>query len=159
MKNKGFTLIEVIVALGIISLVSVGVMFAISLSLSSAAKIKNDLIAANFAQEGLEIVRGIRDRDWHLGNIFGSSLANGTYIVDWNSQSLLSFSDTFLKIDANGLYNYSSGQDTVFKRKIIIENSGQNPSTVEKVAKVEVSWQERSGPKTIQAELRLFNWR
>lgn len=159
MNNKGFTLVEVIVALGIISFVSVGVMFGISLSLSSAAKIKNDLIAANLSQEGLEIVRGIRDRDWHLGNAFGASLPNGNYIVDWNSQSLSAFSDTFLKNDLNGLYNYSSGQDTIFKRKIIIENSVQNPATVEKVAKVEISWQEKSGPKTIQAELRLFNWR
>lgn len=156
---RGFTLVEVIVAIGIISLVSVGVMFGISLNLTSAARIKNNLIASNLAQEGLEIVRSIRDRDWHLGNSFGSSLANGTYIVDWDSQSLLTFSDMFLKVDSNGLYNYSSGQDTAFKRKIIIENSGQNPATIEKVAKVEVSWQEKSGPKTIQAELRLFNWR
>lgn len=156
---KGFTLIEVIVSIAILSVVSAGVMFSISLSLNSAARIKNNLIAANLSQEGLEIVRGIRDQDWHLGNSFGSSLSNGTYAVDWNSQSLLSFPDAFLKIDSNGFYNYSSGQDTIFKRKIIIENSGQNPATVEKVARVEVSWQEKSSPKTIQAELHLFNWR
>lgn len=156
---KGFTLVEVIVSVGIISLVSVSVMSAVSLSLTSAAKIKNDLIAAGLAQEGLEIVRNIRDRDWHLGSSFGASLGNGNYLVDWNSQSLLSFSDTFLKKDSNGLYNYLSGPDTIFKRKIIIENSAQNPAAVEKVAKVEISWQEKSGPKTIQAELRLFNWR
>lgn len=159
MKNRGFTLIEVIVAIGIISFVVVGAISGISLSLSSAARIKNNLIAASLAQEGLEIVRSIRDRDWHLGNSFGASLANGTYIIDWNSQSLISFSDTFLKIDANGFYNYAFGQDTIFKRKIIIENSSQNPATVERAAKVEISWQEKSGPKLIQAELRLFNWR
>lgn len=156
---KGFTLIEVIVAIAIISLVSVGAMFAISLSLNSAVRINNNLIAANLAQEGLEVVRGIRDRDWHLGNGFGVSLSNGEYRVDWSSQSLISFSDIFLKKGANGLYGYGSGQDTIFKRKVIIENSAQNPSTIEKIAKVEVSWQEKSGPKTIQAELRLFNWR
>lgn len=159
MTKNGFTLIEVIVSIGIISLVLVGVMLSISLSLSSAARVKNNLIAANLAQEGLEIVRNIRDKDWHSGGSFGASLANGNYLVDWNSQSLLSFSDSFLKKDAVGLYNYSSGQDTIFKRKIIIENSLQNPPTVEKTAKVEVSWQEKSGSKTIQAELRLFNWK
>lgn len=161
MNNRcgGFTLLEVIVAVGIISLVSVGVMFSISLNLSAAARIKNNLIAANLAQEGVEIVRNIRDRDWHLGNSFAASLPNGTYVVDWNSQTLLPFSDAFLKKDPDGFYSYSSGQDTIFKRKITIENSGQNPATVEKAAKVEVSWQEKSGPKTIQAELRLFNWK
>lgn len=159
MNQNGFSLIEVIVAVAIIALVSVAVMSVISSSLSSLGRIKNDLIAANLAQEGLEIVRSIRDRDWHLGNAFGSSLANGVYLVDWNSESLAPFSDVFLKRDSNGLYNYSSGQDTIFKRKIIIENSGQNPSSIEKVAKVEVSWQDKTGPKIIQAELRLFNWR
>lgn len=149
---------EVIVAIGIISLVTGAVMFSISLSLSSASRTKNNLIAAGLAQEGLEIVRNIRDKDWHSGKAFGASLPNGSYRVDWNSQSLISFSDTFLKKDSNGLYNYSSGQDSIFKRKIIIENSVQNPPTIEKVAKVEVSWSEKSGPKMIQAELRLFNW-
>lgn len=159
-ENKGFTLIEVIISVLLISMVSVGAMFAITLSLNSAARIQNDLIAANLAQEGLEIVRGIRDRDWHLGNGFGASLANGTYLVDWNSQSLIAFSDIFLKKDSNGFYNYTSGQDTIFKRKIVVENSGQNPATIEKVAKVEISWQGKGGiSKIIQAESRLFNWR
>ena len=157
--NKGFTLIEVIVSIGILSLVSVGAMFAISLSLASAARIQNNLIAANLAQEGLEIIRGIRDRDWHLGNGFGASLPNGSYLVEARDQSLNPFGETFLKKDSGGFYNYISGQDTIFKRKVIIENSGQNPAAIEKVAKVEISWPERSGLKTIQAELRLFNWR
>lgn len=157
-RNNGFTLVEIVVALGILSFVSVGVIYSISLSLTSAARIKNNLIASNLAQEGLEISRNIRDRDWHLGNNFGTSLPNGDYIIDWTSQALNPFSDVFLKVDGNGFYNYSSGQDSIFKRKITIEDSGQNPPAVERVIKVEVSWNEKSGPKSIQAELRLFNW-
>ena len=156
--SKGFTLIEVIVSILMISTVVVGAMFAISLSFSSAARIRDSMIAANLAQEGLEVVRGIRDRDWHLGNIFGASLANGSYIVTWNSESLTAFSDVFIKKDANGFYNYVSGTDTIFKRKVIIEDSAQNPSTVERVVKVEVSWDEKRAPKIIQVEARLFNW-
>ncbi len=156
---RGFTLIEVVVSISIVSLVVVGVMFVFSLNLTSASRSINNLIAANLAQEGLEIVRNIRDKDWHLGNPFGTSLPNGTYLADWNSQNLISFSDIPLKKDSTGIYNYTSGQDTNFKRKIIIEDSLQNPPTIEKVVKVEISWQERGGLKTIQAELRLFNWR
>jgi len=158
MNNRGFTLVEVIVAVGMISLVLVGVISSISLSLSSVARAENNLIAANLAQEGLEIVRNIRDKDWHSGAVFGSSLTNGDYLVEWSSQSLLPFSDVFLKKDSAGLYSYSAGQDAIFKRKIIIQNSAENGPAVEKVAKVEVSWAEKSGPKIIQAELRLFNW-
>lgn len=156
--NRGFTLIEVVVSVLIISLVSVSAMYALSLNLSSAVRIKNNLIAAYLAQEGLEVVRNLRDKDRHSGAAFGTSLANGDYRVEWSSQSLLSFQDVFLKKDASGFYNYVSGQDTIFKRKITIEDSAQNPPMVEKTAKVEISWTEKSGPKTIQAELRLFNW-
>ena len=157
--NKGFTLVEVIVSLGIISFVLVSVISAMSLSLTSAARSENNLIAANLAQEGLEIVRNLRDKDWHSGLGFGFSLPNGSFLAAWNSQSLLSFSDSFLKKDSNGLYNYLAGEETIFKRKIILDDSAQNPPAVEKTAKVEVSWNEKSGPKMIQAELRLFNWK
>ena len=156
--NKGFTLIEVIISVTVISLVSVSAMSAMGLNLNSAIRIKNSLIAAGIAQEGLEIVRNIRDNDRHSGAAFGADLINGDYIADWNSVSLLPFQDVLLKKDSNGFYSYSSGQDTIFKRKVIIEDSLQNGPTIEKVAKVEVSWNEKSGPKTIQAELHLFDW-
>ncbi len=157
--SRGFTLIEVIVSLLIISSVAVGTAFTITLSLNSAARIRNDLIAANLAQEGIEVVRGIRDRDWHLGNSFGASLPNGIYNVVWNAQSLSAFSDVFLKKNPLGLYDYSSGTETIFKRKVIIEDSAENPPTTEKVVKVEITWQEKGGvPKLIQVESRLFNW-
>ncbi len=158
-KDAGFTLIEVIISVLIISVVVTGALYAISLGLNSAVRAKNNLIAANLAQEGLEVVRGIRDRDWHLGNSFGTSLPNGSYLVEARDQTLNPFAENFLKKDSNGFYNYTSGSDTIFKRKIIIENSGQNPATIERVVKTEVSWQEKSGLKTIQAEFRLFNWR
>ena len=157
MKN-GFTLIEIIISVAIISLVSVSAMYAIGLNLSSAFNIKNNLIASSIAQEGLEVVRNIRDKDSHAGAAFGVSLSNGDYRVEWSSFSLLPFQDVFLKRDSSGYYSYSSGQDTIFKRKITIGNSLQNGPAIEKVAKVEVSWNEKSGPKAIQAELRLFNW-
>lgn len=151
-------MIEVIISVAVLSLVLVSATYAISLNLSSALGIKNNLIASSIAQEGMEIIRNMRDNDRHSGAIFGAALPNGSHIVEWSSLSLLPFQDIFLKKNSSGYYNYSSGQDTIFKRKITIENSLQNGPTVEKLAKVEVSWTEKSGPKAIQAELRLFNW-
>lgn len=151
-------MIEVIISVAVLSLVLVSATYAISLNLSSALGIKNNLIASGITQEGLEIVRNIRDNDRHSGAVFGASLNNGNHIVEWDSVSLLPFQDIFLKKDSSGYYNYSSGQDTIFKRKIIIEDSLQNGPMIEKLAKVEVFWTEKSGPKAIQAELRLFNW-
>lgn len=151
-------MIEVIISVAVLSLVLVSATYAISLNLSSAIGIKNNLIASGITQEGLEIVRNIRDNDRHSGAAFGVSLNSGDYLAEWNSVSLLPFQDIFLKKDSSGYYNYSSGPDTIFKRKITIEDSLQNGPMIEKLAKVEVSWTEKSGPKTIQAELHLFNW-
>lgn len=164
-KIEGFSLIELLVAFAIFSLVSLSLTSVISTNIKSSAKIKNNLIAATLAQEGLEIVRNLRDNDWFnnlpfgsFGNNSGTTTPNGLYLVQWNSQNLLPFSDQFLKKDENGIYNYTNGQNTIFKRVIKIEDSQNNPPTVEKVIKVMVSWQEEGGIKTIQSELHLFNW-
>lgn len=68
MKNKlnnfGFTILEMLLAL---SVLSVGIMTAFTLSLSNLQTTKdnyNRILAINLAREGLEIVRNLRDTNW-----------------------------------------------------------------------------------------------
>lgn len=65
-KNKklGFTLIELIIAIGVFT---VGILGAFSLALANlriARENQDRVIAADLAREGLELVRNIRDTNW-----------------------------------------------------------------------------------------------
>lgn len=165
--NKGFSLAEVIIATFVIIIGIIGAMNLITYSISNVAVGKSQVIAASLAQEGMEIVRNIRDSNWIEGRdpekdiAWNDGLGDGNYRVQYNGQSLVSFSDTFLQINSSGLYGYngvegfSGGADTFFKRRIEITNvSGTEIKVISKVA-----WDERSRSYEIEAESRLYNWK
>ena len=154
--EKGFTLIEALVALVILT-IALGPALILSSNLSATASVvRNNLVAANLAQEGVEAVRALRDTNWFNGAAFDNGLADGIYRVEWNSDSLISFgSNPPLKAD-NGLYNYSTGTDTVFRRTVTISK----PNNGELVLVSYVNWVERGNiNRTVSAESHLFNWK
>lgn len=155
LKNAGFTLIETLIALVILSIGLIPVMNLSSAFSDTSSIIKNNLIAANLAQEGVEVARTIRDANWFNNRTFNSGLADGAYRVEWDSESLIALGgNPVLKIN-NGIYNYSAGADTPFQRTITVTNVG--PSELKIVA--DVTWLERGRAKDVQVESRLFNWR
>ena len=88
-KNQnGFTLIELVASLVVLIAILQTFLF-ISSSVNSSSLLRDSLIAANLAQEGIEVVRNIRDRDSLMENSFGASLPDGSWRVQWNSASLL----------------------------------------------------------------------
>ena len=118
----------------------------------------SQLIASYLAQEGLEIVRNLRDSNYLQGVSWNSGLAGcaAGCEIDYNDSALLPWTDPgrFLKTGTGFPYNYSLGNDTLYKRKIII-TPGVNILNV----LVEISWQERGGSYQVVAETRLHNWR
>ncbi len=154
--NRGFTLIEALVALVILT-IALGPALILASNLSATASVvKNNLIAANLAQESVEVVRALRDTNWFNGAAFDSGLADGIYRVEWNSDSLIPLgSNPPLKVN-NGLYNYSIGADTIFKRTIILTKV--NAAELKVVS--DITWTERGNrPRDISVESHLFNWR
>lgn len=154
--NKGFTLIEALVALVILTL-AIGPALVLSSNVSSTASvIQNNLIAANLSQEGLEVVRALRDANWFNGLPFDNGLAAGIYRIEWNANALIDLgSNPPLKISA-GLYNYSSGTDTIFKRTITITKI--NAAELRIIS--DVTWTGRGNNfRDIKTESHLFDWK
>lgn len=61
---KGQTLIEVVIAISIIGVVLSGITAVVISSLSNADLSKNQSVATQYAQEGMEIVRQLRNKDY-----------------------------------------------------------------------------------------------
>lgn len=72
-KTTGFTLIEVLAALGVASLLVSVITVAVLSALFNAQYSKNQNLATQYAQEGMEIVRKIRNEDFTAFNSLGSN--------------------------------------------------------------------------------------
>jgi len=156
--NKGFTLIEAMVALVLVTVAMGPVFILATSSVNVASRIEHNLTAANLTQEGVEVIRNIRDTNWLNGSAFDNNLSVGTWRVEWNTAGgwlATVGSNPVLKKD-NGLYNYSTGTDTLFRRTITIAK----PNSGELTVISSVTWTERGNiSRTVSAESHLFNWR
>lgn len=65
--ERGFTLLESMVAIAIFSIGISTAVFVITQSINVGTRTRNKIIAANLTQEGIEVVRNIRDRNWLAG--------------------------------------------------------------------------------------------
>jgi len=155
-NSAGFTLVEVLVSILVFGLAFTAIFYILATNISDADLIKDNFIASGLVQEGMEVVRNIRDNDWHTNKPFGTSIPDGVYRVQWNSQSLMPFDDSYLKKDNNtGFFSYSTGADTFFKRTVTISTV----SSIEKRVVVTVTWKEKGRPMSVSAEDHLFDWR
>lgn len=66
----GFTLLETIVAIGILTTGILSVVALMSYNLNQANALKNRVIATSLAEEGIEVMRNIRDTNWLQGRQF-----------------------------------------------------------------------------------------
>ena len=63
-KNSGETILEVLIAVTILSSVLIATYSNLNQAVSTNVNVRNRVIAMNIAQEGLEAVRNIRDTNW-----------------------------------------------------------------------------------------------
>ncbi len=81
---KGETLVEVLVALGIITVVASALVGVVVTSMGNTRFSKDQNQATQYAQEGMEIVRQKRDDDYAAFR----AIATGTYCLDGGSTTL-----------------------------------------------------------------------
>ena len=168
--NKGFTLVEVLAAMFIMVMGVLGVFGLIGRTVAFNSSVNSQLVASYLAQEGLEIVRNIRDANFlkihkGVGGIWTDGIIacvppyNPPCVVnreaDYTTETSLNVSqDRFLKISSEGFYNYTAGDDTIFKRNISITQSSGDVLGIS----VDVSWQDKENTRTVRGATELYNW-
>jgi prepilin-type N-terminal cleavage/methylation domain-containing protein len=167
--KKGFTLIELVISIFILSVAVIGVFSAFSVMVILTSDTADRLTAAYLAQEGMEIVRNIRDTNWLNINagvldatwVDGLTSSGGNYSIDCSDTSVGCKADytyssmvpyaanDYLYLDGSGFYVYNpatSPTPTKFERKIIItpiEEGSIGSGHIIKVT-VQVAWNQKA---------------
>ena len=152
-------MVEAMIALSMLSIGLLGVFTLLANSTGLHRVASHQYIAANLAAEGIEIVRSIADANHIQGSAWNAGLtgcASGCS-VEYSSAGLGSDQNNVLRLDdARGLYQYSTGKETPFKRVITI--TLPNPDELAVVS--QVSWKDRGGiVLDVTIEDQFFNWR
>lgn len=71
-RNNGFTMIETIVALAVLTAAIIGPVSLVVRAIFSSSFSRNNLIGYNLAQEGIELIRAVRDNNIHCKNLGGA---------------------------------------------------------------------------------------
>ena len=172
--RKGFTLLEVVIAVSVVSVGLVGALLLITRTVSQMNLFSSRLIASYLSQEGIEIVRNIRDTNWleqatDPSVLWDEGLNTPACLAGCEADYITgSANDTIplkptlpaygtgrlLKIDNDGFYNYSTVTDTRFKREITIV-----PTATTLTVTVETTWTEKAKSYSHKAQEVLYNWK
>ncbi len=163
--NTGFTLIEIMAAISVMAIGVLGVFSLVPMIVSTGAENTDRFTASQLALEGLEIVRNIRDSNWleqstNPANLWNEGLTSCASGCEADYTALQSIDPTltaygagrYLKMDSQGFFNYASGADTKFKRKVTI-TSGTDVLSIS----VAVEWSKKY--PALVLEEKLYDWR
>lgn len=174
-KSSGFTLLETMVAIAILLIAVVGPISIIGGSLHNIYFARDQVIAVNLAQEGIEVIRQVRDtnmlknNNWDKGfELSQCGAGNKECIVDASMDSLVispcggsscSPTDSLVYQDSNGLYRQTlspAGMTaTNFSRKVTAQAIVNN---VEYKITSTVTWSTGNTLGSVAASESIFKW-
>lgn len=168
--EKGFTIAEVLISITVLSFGIILIYSAFTSIVNTTYTISARSGAIYLAQEGIEIIRNIRDNNflkradnpnfsWSAGLMNGPCATGcmADYKTNHYSQ-LLGNTDTFLSLNSDGFYSYDyGGLPTIFKRKILI-NPLEGTSDALKVQSM-VTWDYNNQSYSFEASEYLYNWK
>jgi len=161
-QAKAFTLVEILTVLFVISVAMIGLLALIVQNIQSQNFNKYNLIAYQLAQEGIELVRQVRDSNVNNSLAWDTNLDPGYYYMDYLDITPISTTEaapeTQLYQDSGGFYIHDSGaSSTPFYRWLEIERlSGLDYASY---VRSTVSWEEHDRSYTYQLETILYDWR
>lgn len=178
-QHRGFSLVELLVAISILSIAILATFTAVQGSYRGTAFAEDQIVASYLGQEGIEFIRNLRDENgiknikafetggsvnWLTGIAQVASdpcYPGKVCVIDSPLKTITSCSDEasscpMLKYDsASGLYGYTNGWTaTKFRRSITITSL----SATEIRVTVDVYWQGQGIAKTFTVSEILKNW-
>jgi len=164
-------MLEMLIAAFILVIAVIGAYSAFSRIIVATSIISSRLTAAYLAQEGIEIIRNIRDANWLKGFEWDSGLdicssgfgceadyTTGAVNETTMLRSCMSPMGASLNIDAGDFYSYSSGSPTKFKRRIIVTRITPTATDVVLQVSVLINWEDRGESYNFTAEENLYDW-
>lgn len=143
--NKGQSLFEVVLALGLSTLIIVALVSLASNSIKNAAYSRNKTYATRYTQEATEWLRGERDGDW---DVFRENI----YFCE--GQSFVQCLDTLTWRNC-GICGDAEFIDTTFKREISFSEIVADSVTVE----ITTYWTDSQGIHEMRSNTILTDWR
>lgn len=179
-SKAGFSLIEVTVSIYIITMGLLGLISLVNQNLQVQYINKNSIIASELAQEGLELVRNVRDDNWRDKTlawddyIFNGIGNNKEFAIDYRVKNDINTINkntgpgeaidkplAKLYLDSDGYYRHYSGtvpadaQGTIFRRIVKVYKN----SDTELTFTCTVRWSERGRVHNYVTETKLTNWK
>lgn len=126
--RRAFTLVETLVAISILLIAVVGPISLIGNAIHNLYYAKDEMIAIHLAQEGVEVIRQVRDSNMLDGGLpWDAWIASGNYVINVNSDTpVIAYGGGAdpqpVYVGVAGLYNQSGGTATQFKRMVTTSN-------------------------------------
>ncbi len=160
-KSSAFSIIEIMAVVFIVAIGMIGMMNLIGQSIRVQRLNEHTLIAYQLAQEGIELVRVIRDNNWLSASptSFSATLIPGSYCIDYSNvvlgENTASACDLYL--NNNNFYIHQSADNiqTPYSRLIRIEEHEANYAVN---VIVKIIWEDVSGDFEYEVETRLYDW-
>ncbi|MFA5248010.1 MAG: prepilin-type N-terminal cleavage/methylation domain-containing protein [Patescibacteria group bacterium] len=167
--QQGFTIMEVLAVIFIISFGLLGVMSLVNQNVQVGYINHNNIIASQLCQESLELCRNIRDNNWLAGNNWKTGInsatniiQDGTYAIDYMGiTNVTNINDPLAKlyIDSNSFYRHlvtpGTAITTAFSRTITVKTETAASTTLE----CAVQWQTGQNIHHFITQTVLYDWR
>lgn len=151
--QSGQTVIEVLIATGVVSLVMTALMATMTLSLQNSSQAKYRSLATKLGQEGMESFRQFRDDlGWEYFYQALDAQGTGTYCVN----TVPATSEQLQALSAGACAEYSIVRTGIaFQREAYIETISADEIRIE----MTVSWLDGSDEKNTLVVQEFKNWR
>lgn len=162
--SLGQTILEVVFAVGLVSLILVTLIGVITIAIRDARIAKNQSLATKFATEGLEALRTIRDANWNnlASSVTDCNKTKASYLYQSSQVWTLRFTPSYDQFvnSTTGIFNRKVFVLPVYRNSGNLTDCGSIGSTIDTNSYqvfVQVIWEESSGQSITQSSTLLTN--